>query len=480
MEYIRLRSLGEFIIFIESIKNDKKYDLIIVEDIANLLNVQSKGKNEIFLKILKLLNLFANQSNSTAILLNTLQISNISFIKTEDITPPPSSIGLPSQLFSQSMIPLQKPQLEYQPILTSCLIDHPSWSHYFKKRMIMYKDFINHSKETCFNIKLNNEIISFEKHEDGTIKETNIEDDEEENSFILKDQNISDIQGKSIEEEDQRNGEVNFNEYIDNDNDNDNGNININGNDNANINNDDDAGRIDKELNDLLNSSLRYKEIQNVKDLVQQDNLKAVEMGNDPTEVDKEQFGNEEIESNNKLVVVDDLIETKDAKQAEQDIQEETEEKSQIELEKKLDYDHEIREGKKINVEIFNNENLPENFAKNTPNDSKEIENLNPFNVNITDIELTELEFETQVPNELDQEKEKDEMFYDEMTQEFEELYPTQPESVSMKELSQMPTKRQTRELIKELLTKRQRLILEEFEGKADIEDEIQSSAPYL
>jgi hypothetical protein len=144
VQHIRLTNLGELYLFIQSLKTS--YGLIVIEDFALAMNramghlddiitnpklsIDSR-RNKTILDFFKLLSIQCRKFASACVLFNSVDNLNMSFVQVEEGIEHGSSQSVASE----------RPKKFYQQILVSALGNHQSWSPLLRARIMLYKDW---------------------------------------------------------------------------------------------------------------------------------------------------------------------------------------------------------------------------------------------------------------------------------------------------------------------------------------------------
>ncbi|CCH40894.1 ATP synthase subunit alpha [Wickerhamomyces ciferrii] len=164
LNHIRLDSISALFIFIQSLNlKPNKYGLIIIDDFASLISrcfnqfenlngknqLQEQKKNKAIQNIFKLLSTYCAINNCICTIFNSSTTLNMSFVETKEDpisnTQQQHQEMRSSQSFIGPLTPKPKPKRLYQQILVSPLGDHPIWSSYFKSRLMLYRDWVTSS-----------------------------------------------------------------------------------------------------------------------------------------------------------------------------------------------------------------------------------------------------------------------------------------------------------------------------------------------
>lgn len=167
LDHIRLNTLGSLTLFLQSLPiKPTKYSLIIIDDFASCITrcfdeneqmIKStirRGKpvsleykkNRSIQNILKLLSTYCATNKSSCVLINNSNLLSMSFVETKPhVSLAPSRSSSSSGSFSSQSVKSSqmKPKRFNQQILISPLGDHPFWSSYFKARITLYRDWIS-------------------------------------------------------------------------------------------------------------------------------------------------------------------------------------------------------------------------------------------------------------------------------------------------------------------------------------------------
>jgi hypothetical protein len=143
-QHIRLTNLGELYLFIQSLKSS--YGLIVIEDFALAVNramghldeiitnpklsIDSR-RNKTILEFLKLLSIQCRKFASACVLFNPVDTLNMSFVQVDE--------GIEHR--SSQSVGSERPKKFYQQILVSALGNHQSWSPLLRARIMLYKDW---------------------------------------------------------------------------------------------------------------------------------------------------------------------------------------------------------------------------------------------------------------------------------------------------------------------------------------------------
>jgi hypothetical protein len=222
LKTIRITTLAKVYLYLQCVMNKEQFGLVIIEDLSIILSKNSgdlgetysntvtnvkKRENLVEIKrhkalqdILKVLNNYSIQNKSAVCLLSPVDVVNMSFVETPNITT--SSIpSSGSSSFSSQQYLTPKPKVFYQQVLSSSLGEHPSWSSYIRARLTLYKDWIiGNSKTVSFvHVKHNPTIKKF-SHFDNTKKLSTVPI-----SFSIEDSfGIKEVDLESIASEDMK------------------------------------------------------------------------------------------------------------------------------------------------------------------------------------------------------------------------------------------------------------------------------------
>lgn len=493
LDHIRLNTLGSLVLFLQSLSaKATKYSLIIIDDFASCItrcfdenellinNAIRRGKpvsleykkNRSIQSILKLLSTYCATNKSSCALINNSNLLSMSFVETKPhLSQAPSRSSSSSGSFSSQNIgdPQVKPKRFNQQILISPLGDHPFWSSYFKARITLYRDWISSSFSTdstaiFVHLKQNKLYKGHIQLKPIRFQETTTgitEASEDVGSLT----SVNNSHSFTLEEED-------F------------------GTDSESEAEDDAEELRTTAMNAapiLLPSSPRHKDISTAKNILPDDLLsKGGILGPSPTMTDNSES---EVDGQEDRLEQIETIERISEKSSTSEEEVEQNENSDGELASQGEYVNDDSLSKETMPKVNGSEECPEETSITDEGSqadditTKDIEKLHSnidHNQSVPVVEDTSLEFE-------------------EIEDELEELYPTQPESLSVVQLSQLentqlpkqhPFKRNALHLNKSV--KRLRLPLQEstnnnygyhpdnYDSQLTSEEYIPASAPYF